>query len=197
MSLPDVVIVSGAARRWPSGSAASAGTACRAARWPPCGAGPGSVAGPRGDRSARAYRRSASTTRHGQRAADLGDRSTARGHVALRRACRRMPRLTVNRLGGRGLQSVASGARCCSWARPSWVRGRHGEHEPGAHVLRGARPASKLGAAPARDSLSSRSRLALRPVMAQTSDNCPEVRHHPRGALISLRTSTSSFHIIR
>ena len=84
------------------------------------------------------------------------------------------PALTVNRLCGSGLQSVASAAQLIQLGEASWVLAGGMENMSQApHVLRGARSGFRLGATPAlEDSLF----VALKDsfcglFMAQTSDN--------------------------
>jgi acetyl-CoA acetyltransferase family protein len=104
-----------------------------------------------------------------------GDAIYGARHVALKAA---LPiecgALTVNRLCGSGLQSVASAAQMLQLGEANWVLAGGMENMSQApHVLRGARAGFRLGASPAlEDSLYvalKDSRCDL--FMAQTSDN--------------------------
>jgi len=96
-------------------------------------------------------------------------------HVGLKAGVpRAVPALTVNRLCGSGLQSVATAKQMIETGEATWVLAGGMENMSQApHVLRGARHGFKLGASPAlEDSLF----VALKDsycglFMAQTSDN--------------------------
>jgi acetyl-CoA acyltransferase 2 len=104
-----------------------------------------------------------------------GDAIYGARHVALKAGLpTECPALTVNRLCGSGLQSVASAAQMLQLGEATWVLAGGMENMSQApHVLRGARAGFKLGAAPPlEDSLFvalKDSRCDL--FMAQTSDN--------------------------
>jgi acetyl-CoA acetyltransferase family protein len=104
-----------------------------------------------------------------------GDAIYGARHVALKAGVPiETPALTVNRLCGSGLQSVASAAQLIQLGEASWVLAGGMENMSQApHVLRGARSGFKLGMTPQlEDSLF----VALKDsycgcFMAQTSDN--------------------------
>lgn len=104
-----------------------------------------------------------------------GDALYGARHVALEAGLPvECPALTVNRLCGSGLQSVATAAQMLRLGEATWVLAGGTENMSQApHVLRGARAGLRFGASPAlEDSLF----VALRDtrcdlVMAQTSDN--------------------------
>jgi len=104
-----------------------------------------------------------------------GDAIYGARHVALKAGVPiETPALTVNRLCGSGLQSVASAAQLIQLGEASWVLAGGMENMSQApHVLRGARTGFKLGMTPQlEDSLF----VALKDsycgcFMAQTSDN--------------------------
>ena len=104
-----------------------------------------------------------------------GDAIYGARHVALKAGVpRHVPALTVNRLCGSGLQSVATAKQMIETGEATWVLAGGMENMSQApHVLRGARQGFRLGAATAlEDSLF----VALKDsfcglVMAQTSDN--------------------------
>lgn len=104
-----------------------------------------------------------------------GDAIYGARHVALKAGLRiECPALTVNRLCGSGLQSVASAAQMLQLGEASWVLAGGMENMSQApHVLRGARAGFRFGTSPAlEDSLFvalKDSRCDL--FMAQTSDN--------------------------
>jgi len=104
-----------------------------------------------------------------------GDAIYGARHVALKAGLQtECPALTVNRLCGSGLQSIASAAQMLQLGEAAWVLAGGMENMSQApHVLRGARAGFKLGAAPPlEDSLFvalKDSRCEL--FMAQTSDN--------------------------
>ena len=104
-----------------------------------------------------------------------GDAIYGTRHVALKAGLRiECPALTVNRLCGSGLQSVASAAQMLQLGEATWVLAGGMENMSQApHVLRGARAGFRFGTSPAlEDSLFvalKDSRCDL--FMAQTSDN--------------------------
>lgn len=104
-----------------------------------------------------------------------GDAIYGARHVALKAGLRiECPALTVNRLCGSGLQSVASAAQMLQLGEASWVLAGGMENMSQApHVLRGARSGFRFGTMPPlEDSLFvalKDSRCDL--YMAQTSDN--------------------------
>lgn len=104
-----------------------------------------------------------------------GDAIYGARHVALKAGLRiECPALTVNRLCGSGLQSVASAAQMLQLGEATWVLAGGMENMSQApHVLRGARAGFRFGTSPAlEDSLFvalKDSRCDL--FMAQTSDN--------------------------
>jgi acetyl-CoA acyltransferase 2 len=104
-----------------------------------------------------------------------GDAIYGARHVALRAGLRtECPALTVNRLCGSGLQSVTSAAQMLQLGEAQWVlAGGMESMSQAPHVLRGARAGFRLGASPPlEDSLFvalKDSRCDL--FMAQTSDN--------------------------
>ena len=96
-------------------------------------------------------------------------------HVALKAGVgEECPALTVNRLCGSGLQSVATGAQLLQLGEANWVLAGGMENMSQApHVLRGARGGIKLGPGPVlEDSLFAALRDSYCGLyMAQTSDN--------------------------
>jgi len=115
-----------------------------------------------------------------------GDAIYGARHVALKAGLPiECPALTVNRLCGSGLQSVASAAQLLQLGEATWVLAGGMENMSQApHVLRGARSGFRLGASPAlEDSLFvalKDSRCDL--FMAQTSDNLARKYGIPREA---------------
>ncbi|MCC6350554.1 MAG: acetyl-CoA C-acyltransferase [Candidatus Eisenbacteria bacterium] len=104
-----------------------------------------------------------------------GDALYGARHVALKAGLRtECPALTVNRLCGSGLQSVASAAQMLQLSEASWVLAGGMENMSQApHVLRGARSGFRFGTSPPLEDLLfvalKDSRCDL--FMAQTSDN--------------------------
>src|SRR5262245_50601096 len=104
-----------------------------------------------------------------------GDAIYGARHVGLKAGLpRAVPALTVNRLCGSGVQSVASAKQMIETGEATWVLAGGMENMSQApHVIRGARQGFRLGASPAiEDSLF----VALKDsycglFMAQTSDN--------------------------
>ena len=103
-----------------------------------------------------------------------GDAIYGARHVALKAGLPiEVPALTVNRLCGSGLQSVASAAQMLQTGEATWVLAGGMENMSQApHVIRGARAGLRLGQGELEDSLF----VALRDpmcgcYMAQTSDN--------------------------
>jgi acetyl-CoA acyltransferase 2 len=108
-----------------------------------------------------------------------GDAIYGARHVALKAGIpQEVPALTVNRLCGSGLQSVATAAQMLATGEATWVLAGGMENMSQApHVIRGARGGLKLGQGKLEDSLM----VALTDsycgcAMAQTSDNL--ARHY-------------------